>query len=282
MRSLKELLDEYKNGEMQLREDEYIGDDGLIYCKKCNASRIYVSEDKAFAAHCQCKCQSEAAERQKQLDEFVIRKKHSGMDALYRDVMFTDAIITENNGEVFAKCHNYVAHAREVIENNIGLYIYGDNSTGKTFMAACLCNELLWAGFACIYTSLNSILNDIQSSYDGSGVGEGKLLNALRGCDFVFIDDLGKEFIGREYDVRSAKWAEKKLYNIINARYAAKRPTVFTSNYSIADLAGILSLDKAIVERIDEMATRTIRLHGDDFRAAGRKTKSELAKKLGI
>lgn len=43
-----------------------------------------------------------------------------------------------------------------------------------------------------------------------------------------------------------------------------------------------LNLDKAIVERINEMATRVIKLEGDDFRKAGREAKSEIAKGLGI
>ena len=39
---------------------------------------------------------------------------------------------------------------------------------------------------------------------------------------------------------------------------------------------------KAIVERVNEMATRTLKLEGDDFRSTARQSKSELAKKLGI
>lgn len=282
IRGLKQLLECFKNGEETLRDDEYLGDDGLPRCKRCNGVRIYVSDDGEFTARCACKCQSEERERQERLARFQERQRGANLDVRYRELTFKDAVITEHNGAAYEKCRSYVAHAQEMLENNIGLYIYGENSTGKTFLAACLCNELMWAGYTCLYTSLNGILNEIQGSYDKQGDSEGKLLSGLQARDFVFIDDLGKEFIGREYDARSAKWAEKKLYNVINARYVARRPTVFTSNYSIAELESVLSLDRAITERIDEMATRSIRLKGDDFRETERKAKSELAKKLGI
>ncbi len=283
MEGCEAFLERLKADTEELRDDEYISeDDGLPHCKKCHGARVYVSDDKTFVARCSCKCQTEEREKQERLERFKERQKGANLDARYRELFFKDAVITENNVAAFEKCRNYLIHAAEVREQNIGLYIYGDNSTGKTFLAACLCNELMWAGYTCLYISFGEILNKIQGSYDRQGESEWRLLSGLQARDFVFIDDLGKEFIGREYDARSAKWAEKKLYNVINARYVIGRPTVFTSNYSIAELESVLSLDRAITERIDEMATRSIRLQGDDFRATERKTKSELAKKLGI
>ena len=72
------------------------------------------------------------------------------------------------------------------------------------------------------------------------------------------------------------------MFEVLNARYNSQKPTIFSSNYSIAELETALGLDKAIIERINEMATRTIKLEGDDFREKVRKEKSDFAKKLGI
>ena len=69
---------------------------------------------------------------------------------------------------------------------------------------------------------------------------------------------------------------------VINARYNAQKPTIFSSNYSIAELASVLSLDKAIIERINEMATRVLKLDGDDFRTAARSDKNDIARRLGV
>lgn len=288
-RTLEELKRDFKNGKEVLEDDEYLGEDGLPYCKKCKTKRFFSFENGELAMRGACKCQQEQREKEEKeraarerLARFNNQKRLSLLGARYQNLMFKDAILTESNRKAYVKCKNYVANAEKVCSENIGLYIYGDNSSGKTFLTACICNELIWKGYRCIYTNLASILNEIRSSYDGNGIGECDLLGRLQSYDFAFIDDLGKEFLGREYNVGSAKWAEEKLFEILNARYNAQKPTIFSSNYSISELASVLNLDKAIIERVNEMSTRTIKLEGDDFRSKARETKSDIAKQLGI
>ncbi len=287
--TLEELKAAFASGEEKLKEDEYLGDDGLPYCKKCKTKRFYSTDKGEWAMRGLCKCQEEERKRQeeeeaarKRMEEFNNRKALSLTGKRYRNVMFKDAIITEHNAKAYQKARNYVAMSKEVFAENIGLYIYGDNSSGKTYLIACICNELVWKGHRCIYTNLASILNEIRASYDKNGMGECAILHHLQYYDFAFIDDLGKEFLGREYNAASSKWAEEKFFEVLNARYNAQKPTIFSSNYSIGELASVLGLDKAIIERINEMATRVIKLEGDDFRSIARDEKSEIAKKLGI
>jgi len=285
----KETVKDFATGKLPLRDDEYLGDDGLPHCKNCKTARVFVAPDKSFIARCACQCESEAEERKREeekrqrvIEAFNSRRNLSMIGDRYKNIRFADAIITNNNRSVYQKCRNYVENAQAMRENNIGLYIYGDNSSGKTYLTACVCNELLWKGYRCVYTNLATILNEIRSSYDGQGIGECELISRLQTFDFAFIDDLGKEFLGREHNATTAKWAEEKLFEIINARYNAQRPTIFSSNYEIAELASVLSLDKAIIERINEMATRVLKLDGDDFRSDARKSKNDIAKKYGV
>lgn len=288
-RTLNELINDLKNGNEVVYQDEYIGKEGIPYCKSCKTPRYFVSDDKKYVVRCLCKCQGEA--RDKEEEQELIRRrvealneryKLSLLGERYKNTLFADAEITENNKRAFERCINYVKSAKKVLENNIGLYIYGDNSTGKTFLAACICNELLRMGHRCIYTNLATILNEIHRSYDTGNMGENMLMNRLQSYEFAFIDDLGKEFIGREYNANASKWAEEKLFEVINARYNAQKPIVFTSNYSIMDLERVLKLDKAIIERINEMATRVLKLSGDDFRLVKRLNKNDIIKQIGI
>lgn len=272
-----------------IRGDEYLDGDRLPRCKNCGTRRVWVSPDKKMILRCACDCEIKVKEaqarelaRQKAYEAFNSRRNLSMLGSRYMDARFTNATITDNNRVVYEKCINYVKNAKTMFYDNIGLYIYGDNSSGKTHLAACVCNELLWQGYRCVYTNLATILNEIRGSYDKRGMGECELISRLQAYDFAFIDDLGKEFIGREYNASSSKWAEEKLFEVINARYNAQKPTIFTSNYQIAELASVLDLDKAIIERINEMATRVLKLNGDDFRATARNDKSEMLKKLGI
>lgn len=289
MTTLKQLQEAFRSGEEPLREDEYLGDDSLPYCKKCNTRRWFATDDGKWAIRAMCDCQAEEARKQedeekrrKHLDEFYNRRELSLLGNRYKNANFTTATITSNNLEAFEKAKSYVKNLQEVLKYNIGLYVYGDNSTGKTYLTACICNELLWRKQNCIYTNLASMLDYISASYNGKGDGKGGLLARIKSCDFAFIDDFGKEFLGREAQPTSSKWAEEKLFEVLNERYNAQKPTIFSSNYSIGELISVLGLDKAIVERVNEMATRVIKLEGDDFRSDVCKKKSEIAKRLGI
>lgn len=288
-KTLQEMKAAFASGEEVLKEDEFLGEDGLPHCKNCKDRRVFVSEDESMCLRGMCKCLEEEQKRreaEEQRRQRIVRFNMSVESALigerYRNARFETATITDSNRIAFTKCANYAKHYEEMMRQNIGLYIYGDNSSGKTYLTACLCNELIWNGAECIYTNLAYILSSIRSSYDKNGMGECRLLQQLQRYDFVFIDDLGKEFLGREFNAASSKWAEEKLFEILNARYNAKKPTIFSSNYSLKELASLLNLDNAILARIDEMATRVIKLEGDDFRKIEREKKGELAKKLGI
>ena len=57
---------------------------------------------------------------------------------------------------------------------------------------------------------------------------------------------------------------------------------MFSSNYAMDELASKLSLDKAIIERVNEMSARVIRIEGDDFRAKQLRFKNDKAIKYGI
>lgn len=288
-RTVQQLKQAFASGEEKLRDDECLGSDGLPYCKNCFGRRYCVLDDGIAVRMLSCECnrekwkKEEEEERAKQiLHEFETRRKLSLLDERYKNVSFDTARITQNNKLAYEKCQNFVKNRKTVYEHGIGMYIYGDNSTGKTYLTACMCNELVRNGSYCVYTNMAQILDEIRATYSGGGVSETDLLLKIKSYDFAFIDDLGKEFIGREHNANSSKWAEEKFFEILNVRYNAQKPTIFSSNYSIQDLATVLKLDKGIVERIVEMSTRVIKLTGDDFRSYAREKKNKIAKELGI
>lgn len=273
-----DLVAKYQSGELKLRDDEYFGADGLPYCQKCNGKRWAIGAD--YASWCSCKCMQEAyarqraeEERQKKQQEFEQRVVLSTLMGKHRFLKFDQLTITQHNSKAISVCRKYVAQAKEMLSRNIGLYFYGDNSTGKTYLTATLCNELMRIGYQCYFTNLATLLDDILRN-------EQPILDLFATVPFVFIDDLGKEFIDRENNANSAKWAEKKLFELLNIRANCNLPTLFSSNYTIAELGEKLRLDKGILERINVMATIMLHLEGDNFREAELQDKEQQAKKL--
>lgn len=273
-----------------LREDEYEVD-GLPYCKKCKTSRFIDITDSNGVRHLirtNCDClEAEFREKKKQeaiedrVRRFRERQKLSMIGEKYLNARFKDAIITESNRQAYESARNYVLNASQVIENNIGLYICGDNSSGKTYLIACICNALVEMGYGCIFTSIPRLLAEIDKKTRENGMSQAEIIATLSKKKFVFIDDLGKEFLGNRQDYEWVK-AEKVLLEVLNARYGNGLPTIFTSNYSFEDFATKFGLDKAILERVNEMSTKVIKLEGDNFRDEALKEKIKIAEKLGI
>lgn len=276
--------------EIKLRKDEY-KKNGIPYCRQCNQPRaVNIGLNGDYWVRCICECEKREFERQQEeerkfrrLKAFKERQRLSMIGSKYLEARFDTAIITDNNKAVYESCQNYVKNAQTILEKGIGVYIYGDNSSGKTHLTACMCNELVEQGYSCVYTSVPKILAEIQSSYKKSfAMTEAEITNTLANKSFLFIDDLGKEFIGRENNQATAKFAERVLLEIVNARYNNGLPIIFSSNYSISDLISKFDIDKAIVERINEMSTKVLKLNGDNFRDKTLEERTKLAQELGI
>ena len=107
---------------------------------------------------------------------------------------------------VMKVARDYIAKWSEVLQNNVGLLLWGDVGTGKTFFAACIANALIEQNVSVRMTNFSSILNDLFSESD-----KNKYLDRLNDHNLLIIDDLGIE--------RGTEYALEQVYNIIDTRY---------------------------------------------------------------
>ena len=131
---------------MKLGEGEYIAPaDGLVHCRKCGAPRQTVIRSPFggyIAPRCVCPCQQEKerrrreAEERRQRMERIRRRKAQGLQDRY----LYGYTFAHDNGEnpVMAKAHAYVNHWPQAFKKNIGLLLFGDVGTGKSFLAGCI------------------------------------------------------------------------------------------------------------------------------------------------
>lgn len=262
--------------------NSYIDGEGIERCSKCHDPLYTTIKGKQF--RCKCKCEIDEYNRgveirDKQMKEYKVAKlkKESLMANRYSEVLFKSIRETAHNVLIREKAIHYVENSYECLKKNIGVYLYGENSTGKTHLTSAMCNELLEKGYACLYTNLATIMQNTSLFED-----DDDMRRKIATVDFLFIDDLGKEFIGREMNPASAKYAEKVLFETINTRYNAQLPTIFSSNYSIKELAGDLKLDQGIMERLNEMSSVVWKLTGDDWRNPSNSLNDSILKSLGL
>lgn len=82
-------------------------------------------------------------------------------------------------------------------------------------MSLSIVREVAEKGYSAMYNSAQNFFNLIEN--DSFGNGNLGIREELISCDLCVLDDLGAEF--------STEFTRSALYNIINSRIIAKRPT---------------------------------------------------------
>ena len=104
------------------------------------------------------KRQDELLERQRkirQLKATGIQEKHL--------LEWNFAVAEDNKDIQMAK--RYVEQWKKVKAENLGLLLWGDVGTGKSFVAACIANALLEQGIPVLMTNFSKILNQMGAMY---------------------------------------------------------------------------------------------------------------------
>jgi len=135
-----------------------------------------------------------------------------------------------------------------------GMYLSGIFGAGKTYILACVANELAKADYNIIFAYYPDLVRELKSSI-GSGDLEEKI-ERLKKIDILFLDDFGGES-------PSAFVRDEILGPILQHRVLDYLPTFFSSNMKMRVLVDSLKLDNTntekakavrIYERINELA----------------------------
>jgi len=134
-----------------------------------------------------------------------------------------------------------------------GLYIHGPIGAGKTLLAARILEKekrecfIENKPFSMQFVSVPMLLSQLRGTFSANKntPSEMELICQYSDVDCLVLDDLGGE--------KSSEWVLQSLYIIINNRYEYLKPTIFTSNLGLDQLAEKLGDDR-IPSRIYAMA----------------------------
>lgn len=138
----------------------------------------------------------------------------------------------------------------DTLRDGGGIYVYGAQGAGKTWMACRIAKGWLSRGLGdARFVSSVNLISEIGSTYGGNG-NERLVLSKYMFCDLLIVDDLGKEV--------PSQWSLSKLFEVFDSRYANRRPTIVTTQFDSASLArrmansGDTETAMAIVSRFRE------------------------------
>ncbi len=218
--------------EGDLEEGDY-KKDGLIYCGKCNTPRQmpFEYEGNIIPLNINCRCREEESERKKRNTEKQMRlqqiEKTRALcidEAAYLNMRFEKD--DGHNKPITELCKRYVDGFAEARDNNVGLLFSGDVGGGKTFYACCIANALIDRGYKVIVSHLSSLIDKMQQDF---GNNRDNVLNRVRNCDLLVLDDFGAE--------RSTDYAMERIFKIVNTRILTNKPMLITTNLTPEELA---------------------------------------------
>jgi DNA replication protein DnaC len=143
-----------------------------------------------------------------------------------------------------------------------GLLLMGLPGVGKTHLAVAILKQCIYKGGVGLFYVMGDLMADLRGTYAaGAETTESELLRRVSEADVVVFDDLGRE--------RATDWRDEMLHIIINARYSHRRPTIFTTNYDVADIddpdALQVRVGMRVYSRLHEMC-ELMHLDGADYR----------------
>lgn len=143
--------------------------------------------------------------------------------AFYQD----DPQARRQMGAVLEFCKRYADRLRP---NSPSLLFKGKTGLGKTHLSLAIANKAIEKGMGVVYGSAQNFAVALEKErFDRADAdGPGDTNTQLMGCDLLILDDLGAEF--------PSQYVNAALYNIVNTRMLAERPTIISTNLSMKEL----------------------------------------------
>ena len=221
------MIDRWLTEQVINKGDWFDGE--ILYCGKCRQPRrayrnIGDGYVRLTTEMCQCEIEAEnerkrKEEEKKKMERSAELRKTSLMDAKFRASTFDTFVETPYNARALKLAKSYCDRFPEMLKKNQGLLFYGDVGTGKTYITACIANRVLDDCYSVIMTSFTKALKNL-SPYGGPE--EEKYIKRLCDVTLCIIDDLGVE--------SGTDTVLAKIYDIIDSRYRAGKPTIFSTN----------------------------------------------------
>ena len=259
--------------------DDYINSaDGLKYCGKCHTPKeAFFPADlqaQGFTKHpVMCKCADERREREEakrreyeRMSYMTILRSEAFRDMPVAGWRFESATVTTPQ---LAKARGYAQNWDEFKKAGIGLLLFGNVGTGKSYAAGCIANALIDRLESVLFVGMSDVVNRMQGNF---GTDRDSYMTSLMRPELLILDDLGAE--------RNTSFGKERVFDVINRRRLTGKPMIITTNIPIVTMQKAASLDeRRIYDRILEVCV-PIRFDGENFRRGNAKHNLEKVAQL--
>ena len=267
------MQDSYNNTP-QNNHPDYHNADGLLCCGVCHEPKEAVVSlndlhipSRKVPILCACdKNQLNKEEKERS------QRKHLYLVDRLRSECFPDKAMyswtfenTDMNTAQAKKCLSFVKNWEKAKTNNMGLLLWGDVGSGKSYMAGCIANALLENEVSVCMTKIIDVLNmSFQDKYEH--------INQICSKELLILDDFGTE--------RESEYGMEIIYEIIDRRYISRKPLIVTTNLPLSTLQNPTDQEhERIYSRLLTM-TVPVRFFNLGYRSQQRAEKRKIAEAI--
>ncbi len=238
---------------------------------KNNASNfLRVLEDKKKCENCKGKCQKSPQKIQKELVYFKdkskvdvafntcdyykkinsIKRKFFKMDfpENYLEFDYSKELLNNDYFKARAKVIKYLNSLLKQ-ENHKGLYLYGQNKIGKSFILALFCKKYLEKFDKSVaFCASDDLFLEMKDLFFNDKNAFSDFMLNLTNLDLLVIDGLGSE-------AKSDFSRDSFLCPLLEARFKHNKLTLFTSNFTIDEIVKMYSFSSASLPKVKQLSS---------------------------
>lgn len=216
-----------------------------VQCPLCQDRGLLLVESGAIP----CRCTQEKQKIRQRLsaglapEMWNCRFEFFCLDFYSRQLSYPDKSLTYYEGarQALQSAQNFV---KEFKKNGqaTGLMLVGQVGSGKTFLAAAICNELIDAEMEVMFMVVPDFLDELRAWFSKSNKGfkenmaetleKEPPMEKARRVPLLVLDDLGAH--------NYTDWTRNTIYSLLNYRMNYRLPLIITTNLSLQELDNYL------------------------------------------
>lgn len=223
------------HGQREVKIGRLFGDWPRPTCDLCEAEAVKSRQQIEEAA----RSSQEAAKRER---NFRINMANSRIPPRFEGLTLEGFIpASPSTAGVLEFCQLYASEFPNRLQRGASLILCGNTGTGKTHLACGIAQHVIRVhGKSATYFTVGRAFRMVKDTFrKESRKSEEEILASFREPDLLILDEIGVQY-GSE--------AEKKiLFEIVNERYEAIKPTIIISNLamdSLSEFAGDRVIDR--------------------------------------